>query len=176
MLPLRPGVPVGESWLAPGVMHAPGVMTPYPLHYLVHPPEISAVDLAPPQKRARLHDAEVSLGRSAAHHVAMAGHAVPGFMAHGYAPYTTVVNHAEAGVRTPSPIYTEAPLRHVAGALSKAGWTDEEDRTVLAAVRLLGTQWPVVADRLPGRTADAVRPRLRHYSGSFPPSRPTSPG
>lgn len=43
--------------------------------------------------------------------------------------------------------------------ICKAGWTDEEDALVQAAVRTFGTQWQAVADKIPGRTADAVRNR-----------------
>lgn len=46
-----------------------------------------------------------------------------------------------------------------AAKLCKAGWTEEEDAIVHVSVRALGTQWQAVADRLPGRTADAVRNR-----------------
>ena len=38
----------------------------------------------------------------------------------------------------------------------KMGWTDEEDRLIRTSVRKLGTQWPRIANQLPGRTADAV--------------------
>lgn len=53
--------------------------------------------------------------------------------------------------------------------LSKAGWTEEEDSIVHMSVKALGTQWQAVADRLPGRTADAVRNRWHRLQkrGSF---------
>jgi len=41
----------------------------------------------------------------------------------------------------------------------KIGWTNTEDLAILAAVRRIGTQWPRIANHLPGRTADAVRNR-----------------
>jgi len=56
--------------------------------------------------------------------------------------------------------------------LCKAGWTDEEDSIVHVAVRALGTQWQAVADRLPGRTADAVRNRWHRLQKRGLPSSP----
>ena len=35
-------------------------------------------------------------------------------------------------------------------------WSEHEDLTILASVRKLGTQWPLIAAQLPGRTPDAV--------------------
>jgi len=51
---------------------------------------------------------------------------------------------------------------------SKTGWTEEEDAIVQAAVRTLGTQWQLVANRLPGRTADAVRNRWHRLAKRNP--------
>jgi hypothetical protein len=38
-------------------------------------------------------------------------------------------------------------------------WGEHEDLTILSCVRKLGTQWPLIALELPGRTPDAVRNR-----------------
>lgn len=38
-------------------------------------------------------------------------------------------------------------------------WSEQEDLTILSCVRKLGTQWPLIARELPGRTSDAVRNR-----------------
>lgn len=38
-------------------------------------------------------------------------------------------------------------------------WSEHEDLTILSCVRKLGTQWPLIARELPGRTPDAVRNR-----------------
>ena len=38
-------------------------------------------------------------------------------------------------------------------------WGEHEDLTILSCVRKLGTQWPLIAAELPGRTPDAVRNR-----------------
>jgi len=45
------------------------------------------------------------------------------------------------------------------GRRRKVGWTSTEDLAILAIFRRLGTQWPVIAAQLPGRTPDAVRNR-----------------
>jgi len=50
------------------------------------------------------------------------------------------------------PIADSAPLR-------KAEWKPDEDLTILAAFRRLGTQWGRIAASLPDRTADGVRNR-----------------
>jgi hypothetical protein len=38
-------------------------------------------------------------------------------------------------------------------------WSEHEDLTILSCVRKFGTQWPLIARQLPGRTSDAVRNR-----------------
>jgi len=62
-------------------------------------------------------------------------------------------------------------------AQSKAGWTEMEDRMVLAAVRTFGTQWGAVSGKLVGRTADAVRNRWHRLQkrGLSDPSEETVP-
>ena len=46
--------------------------------------------------------------------------------------------------------------------LRKVVWRNTEDLMILASVRKFGTQWPRIAEQLPGRTADAVTTRPSH--------------
>jgi len=56
--------------------------------------------------------------------------------------------------------FLRARLRHPAYLTDvQVGWTSTEDLAILAIFRRLGTQWPVIAAQLPGRTPDAVRNR-----------------
>ena len=48
---------------------------------------------------------------------------------------------------------------HPDAGLPKAGWTPEEDATIIRMVQLTGQKWSFIACALPGRTDDAVRNR-----------------
>lgn len=53
---------------------------------------------------------------------------------------------------TPFALLADLPRKR-----SRLTWTEEENRIILSSVRRYGTQWDLVAEQLPGRTADAVR-------------------
>jgi len=44
-------------------------------------------------------------------------------------------------------------------------WTAEEDKTIREAVRQFGQRWSMIAQLLPGRTANAVRNRVLRFEG-----------
>mmetsp|Transcript_13561 Transcript_13561/g.43383 ORF Transcript_13561/g.43383 Transcript_13561/m.43383 type:complete len:240 (-) Transcript_13561:397-1116(-) len=48
----------------------------------------------------------------------------------------------------------------------KMAWTPDEDANILAAIRALGTQWSLIAQKLEHRTPDAVRNRWHHLQQS----------
>lgn len=47
----------------------------------------------------------------------------------------------------------------VDASLSRGNWSAEEDDIILQSVEELGNRWIVIAQRLPGRTEDAIRNR-----------------
>jgi hypothetical protein len=50
-------------------------------------------------------------------------------------------------------------FNHLDPNLKKSGWTAEEDRIVMDAIRKIGTRWSDIARLLPGRTDNSVKNR-----------------
>lgn len=75
-------------------------------------------------------------------------------------PPSSALSDAASDDTLPIEALTEAELGLApCGVGKKVGWTTEEDLTILATVRRLGTQWAAIAAQLPRRTTDAVRNR-----------------